>query len=348
MKSIFKKSAGAPPASDNVGHYDFKDHYPDINRNMAWAEINPYIKQATRRFILPFLGTDLYDDLAEMIEDNDTLSASQEEAIDRLRDAVAYCAVMTMIPKKKTALASMGAVENTGADGTTSTSQWGFRTTLWSVAQDADRLVDELLQFLEDRVKAADLYFDLWKESAAFTLGKADLFRTTAEFQEFQNINSSRRTYMAMLPVMKQVARQHIVPAISQDQYDALVEQLQANTLTDENKLLLEKTRAAMAAWVVFYATNKLPVLPDQDGWRVISNTEAVDQRAYSAEVTQAAIQRIRDGAEQEAKTNTADLIAFLYDNKDDYPLWKDSASNPDNISTAGRPSPCDFGAVWI
>lgn len=348
MKPLFKKAPGAPPAQENVGHYDFKDHYPDINRNLQWAEIQPYLRQSMRRYILPYIGQDLYDDITDMIDDNDILTESQEEFLTRLRDAAAYCTIMTMLPKKKTAITSLGAVENTGSDGTTGTSQWAFRTTLWSIAQDADRLVDEMLQYLEDQVKAGNVYFDLWKDSEAFNLGKSDLFRTTAEFQEFQNINNSRRTYLSLLPILKQVSRQHLLPVLGKEQYDELVTQLRENTLTEANELLLEKTRAAAAAWAVYYATMKMPVVIDQDGFRVVANAEAIDQRAYASEVTQTAILALQQSSEAEARTNTADLTSFLYENKDDYELWKDSTSNPDNVDTSTRPTPCDHGAVWL
>lgn len=349
MKSVFKKTTGSPAPTDKVGDYNFKEHYPDVNQNLLWAELNPYIRQATRRFLLPFVGTDLYEDIAEMIEDGDTLDAAQAEFVERLRDAVAYCAIMTALPKKKTAIASMGAVEPVAKEGTTSSSLWGFRTTLWSVAQDADRCVDELLEYLEASVKAGDVYFDLWKDSDAFNIGKADLFRTTSDFQAFQNINGSRRTYLAMLPILKQATKTHLVPILGQEQYDELVEGLRDNDLSAEELKLLEHVRAALAAWTVYYAASKMPILPDQDGFRVISNADAIDQRAYSTETTLSAIERIRAGAEQEARTNTADLQAFLAAHADDYPTWKDSDENPANATNyTSMPIGGEYGAVML
>lgn len=349
MKSIFKKATGVPGANDKVGDYNFKDHYPDVNRNMMWSELEAYIRQATRRFILPFIGQDLYDDIADTIQSGGALTDPQKEFVERLRDAVAYSAIMTILPKKKTVVASMGAIENVAKEGTTATSQWGFRTTLWSVAQDADRNTDEMLEYLEARVKASDTNFDLWKDSDAFLVGKADLFRTTGEFQTYQNINNSRRTYLSLLPVLKQATKQHLVPILSQEQYDALVTAVRANNPTPAQEKLLEKVRMAAAAWAVFYATNKVAVLPDQDGWRVIGNAEAVDQRSYSAEVTQGAIQRIRDASEQDSRINTADLTLFLAENADDYPLWKASSANPANETTyLAPPFGFDYGAVMM
>lgn len=349
MKLLFKKTTGAPSATDKVGDYNFKDHYPDVNRNMAWAELVPYIRQATRRFVLPFVGNELYDDLADLVSTGTALDAEQAECLERIRDAVAYYTIMVTLPKKKTAITSMGAVENVATEGTTGSSLWGFKTTLWSVAQDSDRLMDEVLDYLEQQVVADNVYFDLWKDSDAYLVGKADLFRTTSDFQDFQNINKSRRTFVAMLPIIKQAAKRHVVPAISQAQYDDLVTKLRDGSLSADEKKLLERVRAALAAWAVHYAADKLPILPDQDGFRIISNAEAVDQRAYSSEVTQGAITSIKYAAEADARQNTADLVAFLHDNADTYPLWKASTSNPAN-DTDGPfgPYATDYGAVML
>jgi len=349
MKSIFKKASGAPGATDKVGDYNFKDHYPEVNRNMMWSEISPYIRQAARRFVIPFVGQELWDDIADLVQAGSAIDTQQAEFLERLRDAVAYYTISIVLPKKKAIIASMGAVENVATEGTTGSSLWGFKTTLWSVAQDADRNMDEVLAFLEAQVKAGNAYFDLWKDSAAFNIGKADLFRTTGDFQAYQNINSSRRTYIAMLPIAKQTANRYIVPAISQDQYDELVSQVRANNPTPENTKLLDLVRAAQAAWTVYAASDRLSILPDQDGFRVIGNADAVDQRAYSSEVTQSAITAIKYAAEQDARIATADLVAFLHANQDDYPLWKASKSNPAN-DTDGPfgPFACDYGAVML
>lgn len=349
MTSIFKKTTGAPSATDKVKDYNFKDHYPEVNMNMMWSELEPYIRQATRRYILPVVGSDLYEDIADMIADNDAMTAQQAEFTERLRDAVAYCAVMVALPKKKTVLASMGPVENVAKEGTTASSLWSFRTTLWSVAQDADRNVDEMLAYLEQMVQSGAVYFDLWKDSDAYNVAKSDFFRTTADFSAFQNINGSRRTFLALLPILKQAARQHILPILGREQYDDLVSAVTAASPTDEQLALLEHVRAALAAWAVYYATNKLPILPDQDGFRVISNADAIEQRAYSAEITLAAIERIRAGAEQEARTNTADLQAFLSENSADYTIWADSAANPKNQEYYDRPPfGQEYGAVML
>lgn len=349
MKLLFKKTTGTPAVTDKVGEYNFKDHFPEVNRNMLWSELQPYIRQATRRYILPLVGSDLYDDIADLIESAYPLTNNQSEFVERLRDAVAYYTIMVTLPSKKTVLASMGAVENVAKEGTTTSTLWAFRTALWSAAQNADRTMDEVLEYLEQVVKDGDPYFDLWKDSDAFNIGKADLFRTTADFQAYQNINGSRRTYLAMLPILKQATRTHLIPVLGQEQYNELVAAYRENSLDTAQTDLLERTRAALSAWAVYYAAQKIPVLPDQDGFRVISNADAIDQRAYSTETISGTIERIRAGAEQDARQNTADLQSFLASNAADYPTWEASTANPENRTDYFvGPFGCEHGAVML
>jgi hypothetical protein len=59
-------------------------------------------------------------------------------------------------------------------------------------------------------------------------------------------------------------------------------------------------------------------------------------------------VERIRHGAEQKARTNTADLVAFLADNAEDYPTWKASSSNPANSMNDSLPFGFSYGGVFV
>ena len=349
MKLIYKKTTGSPAATDKVSDYNFREHYPDMNMNTLWSSITPYIRQATDEQIIPFVGQALYDDIAAKVDTGAALDTAQERLVELMRDAVAYHTVARMLPLKKTTIASMGAVENIAKEGTTGSSLWGFRTTLWQVVQAADRATDRLLTYMEAQVKAGTTYFNLWKNDDAFTAGSGDIFRTTADFQQYWNINDSRRTFLQLIPVIRQAARRHIVPTLSSDLYSELLGQVGSNTLSTENTALLPYVRAALAYWTIYYASDILTAIPENGGFRVISNAEAIDSRVLPQEVLMSAIDRIKFSAEAIARTNTADLVAFVSANADDYPLWKASSANPDNddrwyIPPAGE----EYGAVML
>lgn len=350
MKQIFKKTtAGAAAATDKILDYNFKEHYPEVNMNMLWAGLAPYIRQAAQHEVIPYIGQALYDDITTKVEAGTPLDPPVVIFLEYLRDAVAYHTIARALPQKNTIVASMGAVENVAKEGTTSTTLWKFRATLWSTVKNADLATDKLLAYLEKMVADEVTYFNLWKTDPAFTAGSSDFFRTTADFQVYFNINSSRRTYLQLLPILKQAAKVHILPALGRDQYDALAAAVQANNLTEAQEALLVQVRSALAPWAIYDASGKLPALPEHDGFRVVSNAEAVDSRALPQEALIRAIDGIKYAAEKDAKTNTADLAAFLSDNADDYPLWKASTANPENNTNTYQPPFCEnYGAVWI
>jgi hypothetical protein len=119
-----------------------------------------------------------------------------------------------------------------------------------------------------------------------------------------------------------------LVPVLCQEQYDRLVAGLTDNDLTVNELSLLTKCRRMVAKYTIYEASMGLPVIVEQDGFRVISNADAIDQRAYSQETITQAIQGLREYSERTAKTATADLVQFLITNKADYPLWEASDCN--------------------
>lgn len=349
MKQIFKKTTGSPAANDKVGDYNFKEFCPEVNMNMSWASLATYIRQAALEQVIPFTGQAIYDDIATKVQDGTALAAEVAVFLEHLRDAVACHAFARALPLKKVTVASMGSLENVAKEGTTTTTQWGFRAALWAAVKNADLATDRLLAYLEKMVVEEVAYFDLWKTDPAFTAGSSDFFRATADFQVYFNINSSRRTFLQIVPILKQAAKVHILPALGQAQYDALVTAVKTNTLTEAQEALLLQVRSALAPWAIYHACSKLPALPEHDGFRVVSNAEAVDNRTLPQEALLRAIDGIKYAAEEDAKTNTADLAAFLVDNADDYPLWEASNANPENNTSIYNPPICDqYGAVMF
>lgn len=322
----FKKLTSAVAGTEKVSDFDFKKGYPDVNQNMAWANIETYARQAVRSYILPLVGRDLYDDICTKIAAN-SLTTAQTEFAEMLRDVAALYTVMVALPRKKTIIASMGAVENTASDGTTASSLWGFKTTMWAVTQDADRMMDELLAFIETTAATSgETYFNTnWKSKPVADVAATAFFRNVGDFQKYHPISRSLRTFRALQPIINEEAERQILPILRRPQFDALAAALKTGTSTTAQTALAHQVRKALAKWAVWQATMTLPVLPDQDGFRVISNIDAVDQKSYSQEVMSQAIQGLREGAERSAKTCTADLIEFLYANQADYPLWFDA-----------------------
>lgn len=342
----FKKTAGA--TTDLVKDYDLKAHYPDVNMNTPWANLSPYLRHAIRTYVLPYVGKTLYNDICEKIQAGTTLDDVQTEFAEMLKDVCAHYAIMHMLPKKKTIIASMGAVENVATEGTTASSLWGFKTTMWSLVNDADRMMDEMLAFLQEMVEESEGYFITnWKDKPAYDAVSTGFFRKTLDFEPYHAIGKSLRTFKSLVPFITEVSERVILPIVCQEQYDRLLLAVKDNDATADETKLLHHVRKVVAKYAVYEAAIGLPIVAERDGFRVISNTDAIDQRAYSQETITQAIQGLREHSERTAKTATADLVQFLITNKADFPLWEASDCNKTgetncNIYSNGR------GAVML
>lgn len=346
----FKIAAGAPAApATTVAHTNIREYYPNINQNTAWSTLAPYIRQAIRTYVLPFIGRDLYEATCQEIQADIIFTDKELEFVERLCDVCAHYAIMEALPKNKTILSNMGSVEKNATENTISASLWGFKTTLWAVSKSADTMMDELLCFLQDNL--SETFGGAWKADTKAYLSVSDTyFRTSADFQKYYDIGGSMRVFKRLVPIIRSCTDRHILPALCSEQHEALIQVINNGTPGDEYQTkLIELVRKALAHWTIYEASMIMPVISDADGFRPVSNADAVDQRAYSSEVTQSAIQGIRESSEKNAKTFTADLGQYLYDNAEHLPIWASSSCNKSGDFGEYLPlDPDGYGGVFI
>ena len=324
MKIAFKISTATPADEAQVGETNFKAHYPEVNHSMLFDELRPYIEQATDLYVLPYISQAMYDSVIDIYHSGSpTLNAKQSRFLELLQRAVAYYTMMHALPKKLGVLASMGNVTPNPSGGAIPISNVSFKNQLWSVTVDADRFLDELLMFLQEEVNVANADFNAWKNSAAYTVGKSDYFRSPLEFQEYHNILRSHRTFIALLPHIKKSLDRYILPILGEDQHSALVTAIKANTASSAQLKLIGMIRKSLAEWSIYTAVPALTVLIEGDGIKVVSRTDGMDTRnSVAAQFYKEAAMAHQMASEELGRTFRADMIDFLYQNKDDYPLW--------------------------
>lgn len=122
----------------------------------------------------------------------------------------------------------------------------------------AQRAVDRLIAFLDKE----DI--EGWKDSAQKKAAKQLFINNTEVFGDFYPIDNSARFYYLALPLLKEVQRKHIKPALGDD-YETLLTKFQANNLDDQQKELLELVREAQALGTIALAVRRLntKVLPE-------------------------------------------------------------------------------------
>jgi len=326
MDLLFKITSGSPSTPAQVGDTNFLDHYTGANRSMAWAELLPGIRQATEKFILPYIGTELYDDLAAMYQADYTLTDEQAKTLELLQDSIAYYTAYHVLPERNAFLSSMGVTQNTPTEGSAGpVNQWGWKAKRWNALENGDTFLEKVLNYLEKQVKAEVAYFDLWKDSTAYTVRTSAFFRRTDDLDEYLNIQGSRRSFISLVKYLKEVEEDIIRPLLCDDQFEAL----QALTLDDAPAALLPKVRKAVAFLGLSAAIPHHRIVIDGDGFRVVSQTDQFDDRRNQTNnVHESAIIALAQRAEKNGRRYLLELENFLRENAATYPLWADSPCN--------------------
>ncbi len=345
MQLVFKPTTVTP--NNAVGDTNLPSHVTGVNVSMAWAEMTPAIRQAIQQFILPFLGESLYNDLAQKYNAGSVLTDSQAQSLEYLQDAAGWYAVYDILPTKASALASIGVVQNGPEGGAAPTSQWAYVTKRLSALNSADAALDRLISFLDKQVKAGVAYFDLWKNDTAYTKKKSDFFRQVEDLDDYINIKRSFRSFLSIIPYLKQVEGRHLKTLLCNTLYNAVLIQ----TPTAENAKLLPYIREAVAYLGAAEALPHHRVIIDGDGFRFVSQTDGFEDRRNTTNAQHsAAVGSLLDQYRNRGAQALDALRSFLETNVDDYPDYRDSSCRelkPNNTKTMYS-SPDKIGMVGI
>ena len=330
MDLVFKVTQQiAAGRTETVGDTNFKESMPTVHKNMAWATLKPLAQQATENFVVKFIGSKLYDDLAAKYQADTTLDANQAKTLRLVQEAAAYYTAWHAACTLLQNIADMGTQQQHAKEGTSGPpTQWAFKNSVWHYCETADLAMEKLLYHLEEMVQAGETYFDLWKTSNEYTFQKSCFFRNVKDLECYLEITGSWRTFKALTKYLKDAEKHHVMPVLCQEEFENLKAKVQAGEVdTEPYKTLLEYVREVVANNALFDAVELLSLKISDDGFNVISRTDGFDIKKNAANSTHYKMQeRLKYAADSKAKRAKADLIQFLYNNADQFPLWKASA----------------------
>lgn len=322
MDLLFKVTTVPAPATPLVANTNFQEHYSGVNRSMAWADLTTAIRQATEKFVLPFVGIEFYNELASLYQAGTAMSAEQERTLELLQDTIAYYSVYHVLPEKNTVLATNGAVQNQPDGGANPTPQWAWKASRWAALENGDTFLDKSLAYMEAQVIAGNEDFNLWKESDAYDVKTSDFFRLTSQVDDYLNIQNSRRSFISLVRYMRQIEEDVVKPILCDTLYNALL----IPSPTDNNKKLLPLVRRIVAYLGASEAIPHHRVVIDGDGFRIVSQADGFDDRRNMTNNThESAIQALMVRCEQKGNDAIKALRKFLEDNIADYPAYAES-----------------------
>lgn len=237
----------------------FKQYYPAINKSMSWDTILPFVKQATRTYLVKHLGQVTYD----LIAGNGT-GAELEEVRDILRFALANYTIYEALPSLNATISDMGVVEKTN-ENTIPISQWRLKTARWEALVKGDTFLDQAIDYI---ISKPGVF-------TAFTFTGSVFFKTTTSFQQYSTI-AGPRAFQAMLPYIREAE-------------DALEEKLCTfypevkAKLADTSELwmkLVHLCKRYIAHEAMMRAIPRLLLYIDGDGIKLTSSGDTFDQKS--------------------------------------------------------------------
>jgi hypothetical protein len=229
---------------------DFKQHVALNESTDAnyFALLQPDLLLAEHDYLRPALGTDFFDELL--------LDTSDEAA--RLRQLLAFSlANLTMVSFLDVAQVQISGsgVQIISTDREKTAFQWQIDRLKANLSRKGCNGLEKALGYLEQHAAA----FPTWAASETAQRGREHFIASATVFSDYYNISNARLTFQALASLLRKTESFHLLPALGEDFYEELKQQLRAGAVTPENEQLLrEYLRPALAHLTMAQAIGEL------------------------------------------------------------------------------------------
>lgn len=285
--------------------------YGGVQRSMSFENWVAYLEEAEEFYIYPAIGTELYDELSELVNsanDDDltmTGTAKQKRLVKLLRMSLVAYADFSGMMRQVVSTGDAGKTQIT-PQNQQAVSKWATSASMKSALRRGDDALERALKYLEEN--AAD--FTTWKESDCFLEKTGLLVNTATKLTEwFPAARGSRRMFIALEPGLRQ-AQAELGMSIGEAFMTTILAKnklwMEA-TLNDANWLKLLKMCGQVVARKA--VANSVPYMNIDGDWHLWSDTDGLENKDILP-----AIRRAEIGAEltDQWKDGLGAIIEFL------------------------------------
>jgi len=265
---------------------DLKEYYGTLNVNTSFKTLKPFVSQATDKYLRPYLGLELLEQLEAGIVANDksisanSLTGKEKVLYGFLATSLAYYSVLDAMPFLNLTLGDNGAMEQ-NLQNMSPARQWVYFSGENAAAETADKFLDRALEYLD--LNASD--FPEWTASEAYPISKESLIANAKDLSRYLNIQGSRRAYLAFKPFLERAELLYIEPYLGFELYENLKNNLQAGAvLTPENAKLLSLVKPALAQFALKESLPELALDISGTGIKVLSENDSIRNRKAADE----------------------------------------------------------------
>jgi len=210
-----------------------KEHLK-INATLNEATFSPFISDAEKKYLKPFIGNELFALLSTWAETKD----DDEEEL-----AALYPYVVAVVARGTMLIAAPHMDLNIGESGFSVTSTNNFAPASRERVKDYMKSLEELvwsnvenlLEFLEENKDD----YDEWVESSAYTMQIRNLINSALEFDNYVDIDQSRLAFQKLRKEMDNMEEMRVKTLISPELFDYLISKIQEDEEFEEKEAIL-------------------------------------------------------------------------------------------------------------
>ena len=291
--------------------------YGMVNVSYSIQDINPELEVQEEKTIIPYIGRDQFDRLADGLANNN-LTPDELLLLDKVRLPLAQFAIahtsFTRYIQESSSGSHVTKTEHKVPAGMQSMARRRNETLIR-----AYNAIDILLGFL-DRNKGT---YPLWANSDAYSNYKGLLIYTPIQLAEHLPNSNSQALFKQYVPILRE--REIVIRGrIGQPYFDELKDQVLNDTLTPENLIVVEQyIRPALAFLAHEQATFKLVHVHPFGLY--FYNELNLDQNASVMKAMPKFLDAVMENYHNQAETKLFDLLRFLSTNINSYPTYRDS-----------------------
>lgn len=287
---------------------EFKNYLPIYN-SAKIDNIKAYIEEAAIKWVKPLLG-DYYTTLLDGYDEATYAVGTDEEGelLSRLQRAVANLTYYLAIPALNVQMKGSGGFTIDQSGTSVPASQWRVDDLRRQVFESGMDALDDMLEYLE----AQKAHFTVWAADDIYSELNKHFITTAKEFNKHVYIKSSRATFVAMEPVMKQVEEFDVRPLLGDDYYDALKAKVLADTTTEEDDRIITWLLPGIAQLTLAKGLDQLSLDISQAGVLINTRSAIQDNARESSQAKLEQMLGIKRRAEEAGNTWLKKVKTYL------------------------------------
>jgi len=324
---------------------DVKEKVPVIG-TMKFENFTPFIKQAERNYIKPYIGEALYNQIESAYQAT-TIAPPSTKLLDKCQEAIVMYMLYLWFPTGQISIGDNG-VRISTTETLKTAFQWQIDDAKTSVLNAAGSAMDELVDYLMANRSEAD--FAPWLSSDAYARIKACMIDTTKRFTELYGpLGNLWTNFVAIRSQMIKTQELIILPAIGKPLYTQLLSEHKMNNMSPANTLVFERIQKALAPLTMERAITELSATIDKNGILIFNNSSSSQVLNSKEPAKDAMISKLEMSAANDGAAYLQALKDFLFENIADYPLYSNSTaydSTTTNTAYQNEPDTNNFGML--